>query len=76
MAILITGGAGFIGLEVVRLLIEHGEKRPVIFSRNPDRDHLGDLADQVETGLTLGLHIYEKNTRRGCEISSIYDYRA
>ena len=48
MATLITGGAGFIGLEVVRLLIENGEKRPVIFSRNPVRDHLGDLADQVE----------------------------
>jgi threonine 3-dehydrogenase len=48
MATLITGGAGFIGLEVVRLLIENGEKRPVIFSRNPVREHLGDLADQVE----------------------------
>jgi threonine 3-dehydrogenase len=48
MATLITGGAGFIGLEVVRLLIESSEKRPVIFSRNPVREHLGDLADQVE----------------------------
>jgi len=48
MATLITGGAGFVGLEVVRLLIENGEKRPVIFSRNPVREHLGDLADRVE----------------------------
>jgi threonine 3-dehydrogenase len=48
MATLITGGAGFIGLEVVRMLVENGEKRPVIFSRNPVREHLGDLADQVE----------------------------
>ena len=40
MATLITGGAGFVGLEVVRLLIENGEKRPVIFSRNPVREHL------------------------------------
>lgn len=48
MATLITGGAGFIGLEVVRLLIENGEKRPVIFSRNAAREHLGDLAEQVE----------------------------
>jgi nucleoside-diphosphate-sugar epimerase len=35
MATLITGGAGFIGLEVVRLLVENGEECPVIFSRNP-----------------------------------------
>jgi threonine 3-dehydrogenase len=48
MATLITGGAGFIGLEVVRLLVENGEERPVIFSRNPDRERLGDLAEQVE----------------------------
>jgi NAD(P)-dependent dehydrogenase (short-subunit alcohol dehydrogenase family) len=48
MATLITGGAGFIGLEVVRLLVENGESRPVIFSRNPVREHLGDLADRVD----------------------------
>jgi threonine 3-dehydrogenase len=48
MATLITGGAGFIGLQVVRLLVENGEKQPVIFSRHPVREHLGDLADQVE----------------------------
>lgn len=48
MATLVIGGAGFIGLEVVRLLIEGGEQRPVIFSRNPAPEHLGDLADKVE----------------------------
>ena len=48
MATLITGGAGFIGLEVVRLLVENGEPRPVIFSRNPVREQMGDLADQVD----------------------------
>jgi nucleoside-diphosphate-sugar epimerase len=48
MATLITGGAGFIGLAVVRLLIAQGEHRPVIFSRNPVREQLGDVAAQVE----------------------------
>lgn len=47
MATLVTGGAGFIGLEVVRLLIEAGEERPVVFSRNPSPERLGNLAEHV-----------------------------
>ena len=31
MTTLITGGTGFIGAEVVRLLLERGEQRPVVF---------------------------------------------
>jgi nucleoside-diphosphate-sugar epimerase len=31
MTVLITGGTGFIGAEVVRLLLERGEQRPLVF---------------------------------------------
>jgi threonine 3-dehydrogenase len=48
MAILVTGGTGFIGAEVVRLLLENGEKKPVVFHVNPGIQRLADVADQIE----------------------------
>ena len=47
MSILITGGAGFIGLEVARQLVAGGETQVTVFSRDPSPARLGDLADQV-----------------------------
>ena len=48
MTTLITGGTGFIGATVARLLLARGEPRPVVFDRNPSPQRLDDIADQVE----------------------------
>jgi nucleoside-diphosphate-sugar epimerase len=41
MSILITGGAGFVGLEVARQLLAGGETDITVFSRNPSARRLG-----------------------------------
>lgn len=48
MTILITGGTGLIGAEVARLLLEKGEKSPVLFDLNPSPNRVEDIADQVD----------------------------
>lgn len=48
MATLITGGTGFIGAEVGRLLLEKGETDLVLFDINPSTKRLDDIADQVK----------------------------
>ena len=49
MTNLVTGGTGFIGPEVVRILLGKGEKSPLVFSRNPANNwRLADVADQVQ----------------------------
>ncbi|UCE52334.1 MAG: NAD-dependent epimerase/dehydratase family protein [Desulfobacterales bacterium] len=49
MSTLITGGTGFTGAEVTRILLEKGEKKPIVFDINPSTKRLDDVADQVET---------------------------
>lgn len=49
MTSLVTGGTGFIGAEVVRLLLEGGDERLVVFSRHPaSHQRLADVRDRVE----------------------------
>lgn len=47
MTTLITGGTGFIGAEIVRLLLAAGEEEIHVAQRSPDLGRLADLADQV-----------------------------
>ena len=48
MTALITGGTGFIGSEVARLLLGRGQKDPVVFDINPSTRRLDDVAGDVE----------------------------
>ena len=48
MTTLITGGTGFLGAEVARLLIETGKDSLVLFDVDLSTKRLGDLVNQVE----------------------------
>ncbi len=47
MSVLVTGGGGFIGAGLVRMLSEGGEEEIVVFQRNPAKKNLEDLSDRV-----------------------------
>jgi threonine 3-dehydrogenase len=44
----VTGGTGFIGAQVVRLLLVRGESQPLIFDLNPAMNRLDGIAERVE----------------------------
>ena len=48
MTVLVTGGAGFVGAELVRTLREAGEERPVVFDISSFARRLDGVHDQVE----------------------------
>ena len=47
MATLITGGTGFIGAEIARLLLSRGESEITLFDISDSTQRLDDIADQV-----------------------------
>jgi len=48
MSILVTGGTGFIGAQVIRLLVERGQRDIVAFDINPSTKLLDDVVDRIE----------------------------
>jgi threonine 3-dehydrogenase len=65
---MVTGGTGFIGAALVRLLLERDEKDVVAFHRNPAKRTLDDVADRVslvQGDLGIFSHVLEAvNTYR------------
>lgn len=49
MTILITGGTGFIGAEIVRMLVEEGRTDVVVAHRSGNFGRIEDVLDRVET---------------------------
>lgn len=49
MTILITGGTGFIGAEIVRMLVAQGRDDVVVAHRSGNFTRIADVLDQVET---------------------------
>ncbi len=48
MRIVVTGGTGFIGREVVRLLLEEGRDQVIVTTRDPERDLWGGQVPLVQ----------------------------
>ncbi len=44
--VIVTGGSGLLGAEVVRLLIEEENVKPVVMDLNPDPKRLDDVKDR------------------------------
>ncbi|MCD4716734.1 MAG: NAD-dependent epimerase/dehydratase family protein [Desulfobacterales bacterium] len=73
MSTLITGGTGFIGAEIVRLLLEKGEKDLFVFDINPSTKLLDEVADQVEVVRgDLGNFSQVMNIVKTCKPQVIY----
>lgn len=73
MSILITGGTGFIGAQIARLLLEKGEKDITVFDINPSTKLLDGIEDQVNVVRgDLGNYSHVLNVVKSCRPKTIH----
>jgi nucleoside-diphosphate-sugar epimerase len=76
MAILITGGTGFLGVSLARRLLERGEK-VVLFARSSHLDRISDIKDEI-TLIQGDLKVWPEvmNAVRDNDIKDIFHFGA
>ena len=72
MSVLVTGGTGYIGAEVARLLVDRGET-PVLFDISPNRSAITSIEAKVKVVRgDLGNYAEVLNVVRDNEVTAIY----
>ena len=73
MAILITGGTGFVGAHVARLLIHEQEQDITIFDINPSTEFIDDIVEKVTVVRgDLGNYSHVLNVVSSCKPTTIF----
>jgi threonine 3-dehydrogenase len=73
MGVLVTGGTGFIGAQLVRNLLDRGEQRPMVFDIKPSTKMLDDVTDRIEIVQgDLGNFSHVLQVVKACRPNAIY----